>query len=63
MENVIKTLFDFQRFEQNLHLSSLIAQTEGQYFQALADEDLWQVNAAGIPESQNDVRERSFKKQ
>ena len=50
MEKILKSLFEFQRFEQNTRLSRLIAQTEDQHFRALDDDALWQVNAAGTPE-------------
>lgn len=50
MEKLLKSLFEFQRFEQNPRLSHLIAQTEDQHFRALDDDALWQVNAAGTSE-------------
>lgn len=50
MEKALKAMFEFQRFEQNERLGRLIAQTESRYSRALEDDELWQVNAAGVPE-------------
>ncbi len=50
MEQALRNLLDFQRFAQNKRLNALITQTEERYRQALSDEDLDWVNAAGEPE-------------
>ena len=51
MENKLKKLFDYQRFEQNDKLEKLIHETESRYARELSDEDLSLVNAAGEPEA------------
>ena len=40
-------LFDFQRFQRNKKLDNLIRQSEARYSNALADDELDMVNAAG----------------
>lgn len=47
MENKLKRLFDYQRFEQNGSLERLIAETENRCARALSDEELSSVSAAG----------------
>ena len=47
MENKLKKLFDYQRFEQNEHLARLIAETEARQAAEISDEDLAFVAAAG----------------
>ncbi|HIV93240.1 MAG TPA: hypothetical protein H9744_16445 [Candidatus Eisenbergiella stercoravium] len=48
MEKVLKALFDYQRFQGNKRLDAMISETERRYEgQALADNDLELVNAAG----------------
>ena len=45
----LRQLFDYQRFEGNERLSKMIADTESRYItrQALDEDDLFMVNAAG----------------
>ena len=50
MENMLKKLFDYQKFENNPRLSALIKETEERYCAALSDEELFMVAAAGEPE-------------
>ena len=50
MENKLKKLFDYQRFENNAKLEKLIRETETHYAAELSDVDLLLVNAAGEPE-------------
>ena len=50
MEKKLAKLFDYQKFEQNEKLSTLIKETEERCARELNDEDLEMVNAAGIPE-------------
>ncbi len=54
MKNIRK-LFDYQRFEENERLSSLIRRTESKYLgssrQELDEDDLFFVNAAGSREA------------
>lgn len=47
MERKLKNLFDFQKFEKNKHLESLIRQSEDEGIRRLSDDELSQVNAAG----------------
>ena len=46
MERKLNRVFDYQRFSANKRLSAMITETERRY-QALADEDLFLVAAAG----------------
>lgn len=50
MEKKLKSLFEYQRFENNPRLAKLIAETEARYADALSDDDLLYVNAAGVTE-------------
>lgn len=47
MEEWLKRLFDFQRFEGNERLAALIERAEERYGHILSDEDLEWVSAAG----------------
>lgn len=47
VENKLKKLFEFQRFEKNAKLEALIAETRERYDAALSDDDLEMVAAAG----------------
>ncbi len=47
MENKLKALFDYQKFEKNEHLQKIIVDTENYYGKELDDNDLFFVNAAG----------------
>lgn len=47
MENKLKSLFNYQRFEQNPRLAKLIAESEARFDSALSDDDLEFVSAAG----------------
>lgn len=47
MENKIRLLFDFQKFDNNSRLAELISQTENRYGTELSDDELTQVSAAG----------------
>lgn len=48
MEKKLSRLMDYQRFESNPRLMALIAKTEARYSaQALSDDDLSLINAAG----------------
>lgn len=49
MEKKLKSLFDYQRFEQNARLNKLISETENRYARELSDDDLAMVAAAGEP--------------
>lgn len=43
----LKALFDYQRFERNERLQALIEDTENRCMNALSDDDLVWVSAAG----------------
>ncbi|TGY92618.1 hypothetical protein E5329_19410 [Petralouisia muris] len=47
MEEELRRLFDFQKFSENLRLAEMLDETEKRYGEALSDEELEQVNAAG----------------
>ena len=47
MENKLKKLFEYQKFEKNAKLDALIAQTHSSYGETLSDDDLEMVAAAG----------------
>ena len=47
MENRLKKLFDYQRFEKNRKLEELIRETESRDAVELSDDSLAFVNAAG----------------
>ena len=47
MEAELRRLFDFQKFSENLRLAKMMNETEKRYGEALSDEELEQVNAAG----------------
>lgn len=53
--NRIRKLFDYQRFEENERLTSMIRKTESRYLgsarQELDEDDLFFVNAAGSAEA------------
>lgn len=48
MEKTLKSLFEYQKFEQNKELAQMIAKTESKYEAALSDEELDMINAAGV---------------
>ena len=47
MTKKLTALFDYQRFERNKRLQSLIEDTENRCMNALSDDDLEWVSAAG----------------
>ncbi|MCQ2419328.1 MAG: hypothetical protein MJ085_06020 [Clostridia bacterium] len=47
MENKLKKLFEYQKFEQNERLAKLIAETEARQAAEISDDDLEFVAAAG----------------
>lgn len=61
MENKLRMLFDYQRFEKNSSLDALIQETESNYARELSDDDLSVVAAAGeltdlMRQPNNDIR-------
>ncbi len=57
MENKLKAMFDFQKFDGNADLQSVINSTHSRYSarELSLDEMEW-VNAAGVPEMNTGVR-------
>ena len=49
-EQVLKRLFDFQRFSPNNRLEALIQDTDSRQTTTLSESELSFVNAAGVPE-------------
>lgn len=49
-EQVLKRLFDFQKFSRNSRLEALIRDTDSRQATALSESELSFVNAAGVPE-------------
>ncbi len=47
MKNIVKNLFDFQKFAANKNLAQMIEKTQLKYSKELSDDDLLFVNAAG----------------
>lgn len=47
MKNIVKSLFDFQKFAANKNLAQMIEKTQLKYSKELSDDDLLFVNAAG----------------
>ena len=47
MDKKLKSMFEFQRFQNNPRLAKLIQQTEQRYAGELSDEDMDFVSAAG----------------
>lgn len=62
MDKMLKALFDFQKFSGNSQLEAMIRDTESRYGNALSDDDLEYVNAAGStyhPKRDKHIREGS----
>ena len=58
MEEKLKQLFDFQRFERNPRLERMMAETRERWGTELSDDDLELVNAAGeipVQEQKNGI--------
>ena len=56
MENKLRRVFEYQKFAANSRLGAMIAETERRY-QALNDDDLFLVSAAGETDIMNDISE------
>lgn len=55
MDNILKKLFDFQRFQENKRMKTLISETESRYGEVpkgLSYEKLDFINAAGEVDSE-----------
>ena len=53
----LTALFDYQRFERNKRLQALIEDTENRCMNALSDDDLEWVSAAGEETDLNDKKD------
>lgn len=62
MEKKLKSLFEFQRFEKNSQLEALIADTHARSAQALSDDALDFVNAAGDVDAMSAEKKDDFTK-
>ena len=61
MEEKLKQLFDFQRFERNPRLEQMMAETRERWGAELSDDDLELVNAAGeipVQEQKNVIEQK-----
>lgn len=47
----LERMFDFQKYEKNAHLQSIIDDSMSRYVQELSDDMLEEVSAAGTPEA------------
>ena len=58
MENKLRAMFDYQRFEPNNRLSKLIEETESKYMSMnqLSDSDLELVSAAGVTDFKREAK-------
>ena len=57
MENKLKAMFDFQKFDGNADLQSIINSTHSRYsVKELSLDEMEWVNAAGVPERNAGVR-------
>lgn len=52
MENKLRKLFDYQKFERSPELDALIAQTHARYGEEISEDDLEHVAAAGEPDGE-----------
>ena len=53
MDKKLKSMFEFQRFQNNPRLAKIIAETEQRYAGEISDEDLDLVAAAGVNPFEN----------
>ncbi len=58
MEDKLKLLFDYQRFEKNQSLENLIQETENYYDRELSDEEMKFVAAAGELNANGRLRDK-----
>ncbi len=63
MENLLKRLFDYQRYEENAALAAVINEVHGRYaLREMEMEDLQFVSAAGITDVKSGKQKDSGKK-
>ena len=61
-EQVLKRLFDFQKFAPNKKLEAMIQETQSRQTVSLSESELAYVNAAGVPEMMGLLNEDSSNK-
>ena len=61
MENRLKLLFDYQKFENNKELNEIIEETQRRLDNELSDDELTLVSAAGVPFSPNKLHDKADK--
>lgn len=61
MDKKLRTMFDYQRFAKSEKLAKVIAETESRYGNALSDEELEMVSAAGDTGTEKFKREQQEK--
>lgn len=59
MQNKLRQLFDFQRFEGEPRLAAMLAETEARYA-SLSDDALELVSAAGTPDPLKDLERKEW---
>lgn len=57
MDKKLKSMFEFQRFQNNPRLAKIIEETEQRYAGEISDEDLDLVAAAGVNPFENEEDE------
>ncbi len=63
MENLLKWLFDYQRYEENAALAAVINEVHGRYaLREMEMEDLQYVSAAGVTNVKSEKQKDSGKK-
>ncbi len=63
MENLLKRLFDYQRYEENAALAAVINEVHGRYaLREMEMEDLQYVSAAGVTNVKSEKQKDSGKK-
>lgn len=55
MENKLKSLFEYQKFENNSRLAKLIRETESRYGTELSEDELSMISAAGDMDSMQNI--------
>ena len=61
MEKKLNQMFDYQRFDPSPRLAEMIRKAESRSKRALSDDELFFVNAAGVPEMQMQQKEEDPK--
>lgn len=62
MENILKKIFDYQKFENNENLDRIIKDSKNSHSVKLSDDTLYLLNAAGDILENNSLRKKNNKK-